>query len=313
MKNPNIKRVSNFNGIPGDQLINTSSLYRSDETIEDRKQVHKIFVDTSFCKTFGMRFIFGEDFTMYKNNTKNVIINESCSKLLGYKYPKEAVGQIVNERSRNESTYRIIGVIKDYNHRYGKYKIPPLIILNWQYCSGYIALKYEENTNLNAEIKSIQKNWTDLFPEFSFSYFYFKDYFNRQYKEDLQFFQIVKILVIIIVLLSIFGLLGLSTFYSIKRKKEVSVRRLQGASILSIIGLLCKDFTILIILGCVIGYPFSILIFNKWLETFAYRISISMQMVIGTFIFMFFISQLTVLYHNIRIAKSNPIESIREV
>ncbi|NOQ25386.1 MAG: FtsX-like permease family protein [Bacteroidales bacterium] len=308
-----IKDVTNINGIPGDELINTSSLYLEENTIDESIQVHKVYIDDNFCNVFKLSFLEGEDFSEdYNLNAQSVIINETCMKRLGFKSPAEAVGQFVMERSRKLSNYKIIGVVQDYNHRYGKFEIQPMILLTWKNSSGFFALKLNEDINTIKTVEYVKTVWTKFFPELPFSYFFFDVYFERQFKDDVQFLRIMKILVAIITILSVIGLFSLSTFYSIKRKKEVCIRWVLGASVTNIIGLFFKDMFKLVAVGSIIAYPLAFWVFTKWLDRFAYHIQITPFILFLAFFVMLIIILVTVLYHIFSVVRMNPVDSLRE-
>ena len=190
--------------------------------------------------------------------------------------------------------------------------IEPLIIyLTKNY--DYIFIRTEQG-DVRQSVGSIEKGWKEIFPNSSFEYAFLDQDFNSQYKADEKRSQIFTMFSGLTVFIACLGLLGLSAFTTEQRTKEIGVRKVVGASIKSLVILISKEFFLLVGIGTILAFPVAWYFTDRWLQNFAYRIELQHEwptFLVSTLL-AFFLTLVTVGYHVIRAASSNPVKALRD-
>jgi putative ABC transport system permease protein len=168
-----------------------------------------------------------------------------------------------------------------------------------------------KSTNINSALKSIQNTWHNLNPTEPFDYSFLDKDFQKNYDAENRLAAIVSDFTIIAILISCLGLFGLATFSAEQRIKEIGVRKVLGASVTSIVTLLSKDFLKLVIIAVIIASPLAWFVMNKWLQSFAYRTSISWKVFVITTVVALLIALITISAQAIKAAMANPVDSLR--
>ncbi|HEX5155489.1 MAG TPA: FtsX-like permease family protein [Parafilimonas sp.] len=244
------------------------------------------------------------------------MVNEEVVKALGYKNNEAAIHQrIIFWYGMGETNAEIIGVVKDYHQKSLKETYVPILYIyhslnhtwnNWKYLSVRI------NTNNAAQsLASIQASYKNIFSGFPFDYFFLNDYFNNQYQADERFDKVFSLFTGLAIFVACLGLLGLSSFVSRLRTKEIGIRKVLGASVYSILVLFSKDFVKLVCIASVIAIPVSYFIAGRWLRNYAFRIELSWYIFIIPPLLLLLIALTTISIESLKAALSNPVDSIR--
>jgi putative ABC transport system permease protein len=271
----------------------------------DKIEMEVNSVDPDYLKTFGMKMIqgrfFSNDFPTDINEA--VILNETAVKALRLKNP---VGQQFEYRGKRH----IIGVIKDFNFYSLRQKITPLIlfIAPYWYHSFYIKIHSDEPGGI---IDFIDHTIKQSIPDYPFEYSFLDDDLNNLYKSEQNIGTILTIFSLLAIFISCLGILGLIAFVTERRIKEIGIRKVLGASVTSIIFILTKDFTKWILLANIVAWPIAYYFMNKWLQDFAYRISIGWWVFILAGGIAIVIALTTVSFKAVKAATVNPVESLR--
>ena len=175
---------------------------------------------------------------------------------------------------------------------------------------GLVSVKVSGN-NLPATISSIENKWNTLIPARPFSYFFLDEYFNEQYKSEQRFGKLFLNFAILAIIISCLGLLGLASYSTMQRTREIGIRKVLGASVTNIVNLLSKDFLRLVGIAVIIASPIAYFSMHKWLQDFAYRIPISWWIFVIAAVTATLIAILTVSFQAIKAAVSNPVKSLR--
>jgi predicted permease len=293
-----------------------------DFTWETKAPGTKVLVSTrsvspEFMLTSGIKVIDGRDFqytdmpdTSVKSaNGLNVIITESLAKLMG---KGSAVGKkILRESNKNESV-TVVGVVNDYvyGNMYGKPDPVMFLGLPQQYASVmYVRLKPESSTEKAlAEIEKVMKKHNPAYP---FEYRFVDDQFNKMFSAEMLISKLSRVFAAIAIVISCLGLFGLAAYTAERRTKEIGVRKVLGASVSGLAGLLSKDFLKLVALSCLVAFPISWWYMNNWLQNYTYRINISWWIFIAAGALAIIIALATVSFQAIKAAIANPIKSLR--
>jgi putative ABC transport system permease protein len=236
-----------------------------------------------------------------------MVINEATVKLFGYKSAEEAVGRRFKQWGREG---KIIGVVKNFNFRSLQQEIKPLTMRIEPNGSNLLSVKMPA-ANLTNTVATIEKKWKELMPNRPFSYFFLDEYFNKQYASEEKFGKLFFNFAILAIFISCLGLLGLASYSTIQRTREIGIRKVMGASVGNIVNLLSKDFLLLIVIAFALATPIAGYFMYTWLQDFSYRTDMAWWIfgIAGALALM--IGILTISFQAIRAATANPVKSLR--
>jgi len=303
-----VSYVTASTAIPGEEVGRIQNFRIANKTAEFKRLFRVIGIDDNFLTAYQSSFVAGRNFSRELKGP-SVIINEAALELLKFKDAQDALGQAVLWEERN-SVFEIIGVIRNYHQQSLKNDFAPTIFFYNPAAWGFFSIKLN-NADLKSTITQVEQNWNSLYPGNPFTFFFLDDFFNQQYKEDWQFGRMFTVFSVIAVFIACLGLFSLSYFTAVQRTKEVGIRKVLGADVSSVIGLLLKDFIKLIVFANLIAWPLSYLAISKWLEGYAFHIDISLWLFLVPGVMVTLIGVLTVSYHTSRVAQTNPVTVLR--
>lgn len=306
-QNPLLKKYSFFNNMPTDLDTGTTDIVWEGKDENDGLVVPDLRMDDRFIDLFGLEVLAGRGYSeKFAINDKNLVINETLMKLMG----KNLEGIIGEKILFNDIDSRVIGVVKDFHFKPLQYDIEPLVLRQRDTYPRFLAVRTTIDQT-QASIEALENIHTNLNPAFPFSYSFLDADLENMYDGEQQMGMIFNVLALLAIFISCLGIYGLSAFMAEQRIKEIGVRKVLGASTLSLVNLLSKDFFKLVLLALAIAVPLSWYYLNEWLQAFAYRISISWWMFAIAAVAVLLITLITVSYQSIRVALSSPIESLR--
>lgn len=268
-------------------------------------------IDDQYLQTLSIPLVKGR-YLSYNNTIDTVstcLVNQAFVDELLDK-SKDPLGQVVS-RPGNKINYTVAGVVKNYHLASFKEKIQPVIyMLDKRGSTFNTFIKYAPGQAAVATA-TLQKTFKSLLPYATFDYQFMEDWNRRRYEAEEQWKKIVTYAAIIAILVSCLGLFALTTLSVEQRIKEIGIRKVLGASVLHITSMLSKDFLKLVLIAFVIAAPIAGWFMYSWLQDFAYRISLSAWIFIGTALAAVIIALVTISIHTIRAALSNPVKSLR--
>ena len=218
-----------------------------------------------------------------------------------------AIGQKVTFWGR---PHTVVGVVADYNQMSAKTEVAPIAFPLTKGASNYYTLRLEGN-NYQSVFNEVQKTYDSFFPGNPFDYFFLDQFYNRQYDNERKFSRVFTLFAGFAIFVACLGLFGLSSFNTLNRRKEIGIRKVLGASVTGIVGLLSRDFLKLVIIALVIALPLAFYGMSRWLEDFAYRIDLDWIMFLLAGVGVLIIALLTISVQSIKTALTNPIKSLR--
>jgi putative ABC transport system permease protein len=268
-------------------------------------------VDENYVPTLDIKILQGRSFsTDYATDSTGIIINEAAAKFLATKdllNKKLYNFRDINTKALNE--YHIIGVMKNFNFSSLRDMITPLALkLGQDNANISVRIASPDITNVIAQIKD---KWQSMAPGQPFSYSFMDEDFNNLYASEQRTGKIFITFAVIAIVIACLGLFGLITYAAEQRVKEIGIRKVLGASIGNIAGMLSKDFLKLIIIASVIAFPLAWWSMNKWLQDFAYRENISWWVFVIAGVVALFIALITISFQSVKAAIANPVESLR--
>ncbi|HMI61164.1 MAG TPA: ABC transporter permease [Puia sp.] len=268
-------------------------------------------VDYDYLKTMGMTLAKGRDFSpAFAGDSTAFIINETTAGILGYPNP---IGQNIYLSDDNNSTmhaHPIIGVVKNFNFESMHQAIGPLIMLVQYASNGTVSFRIN-TTHASETISHIRAVWKTMSPDSPFNYRFLDASFNDMYKADQQAGHLALTFSALALIIGCMGIFGLAAFIAERRTKEIGIRKVLGASVGGILGLLSAEFTRLVVISFVIAAPLAGWMMNSWLRDFAYRTTLTWWIFLVAGAATFLIALATVSFQSLKAAMSDPVKSLR--
>jgi putative ABC transport system permease protein len=262
-------------------------------------------VDYDYLKTMGMHITEGRYFSKeMASDSEAIVINQTMAKKLGL---KKAPGQRIENGWQK---FTVIGVMEDFNFESMKQEVTPLSLVLSKYNSTIVSVKISGNDVKNA-ISYTATVWKGFSPNQPFRYTFLDESFTNMYANVQRTGSIFTSFAVLAIIIACLGLFGLSAFMAEQRNKEIGIRKVLGASVSGITAMLSKDFVKLVIISIIIASPIAYWAMTKWLQDFAYRISISWWMVAVAGLSAIIIALLTISFQSIKAALMNPVKTLR--
>jgi putative ABC transport system permease protein len=309
-KHPAVVSATASRAVPGDVILHAPGTILSSEGEMKTEKLLIYEVDHDFIPHFEIEMAAGRPFShdFIADSANALLLNEAAAKLYGYTNAEDVVGRPFSLIG-NEGT--VVGVVKDFNFQSLHQNVEPLALRIAPH--GYfnrLTLQVKPD-DLQETIAEAEHIWKQFVVNRPFEYRFLDESFNQQYQAEVRFGQVFSIFSGLGIFIACLGLLGLSAYTIQNRTKEIGIRKVMGASVFSIIALLSKDYLKLIISAAVIAFPAAWYTMQLWLQDFPYRISIPLWIFIFAGLVATIIALITISYHAIRAATSNPVKSLK--
>jgi predicted permease len=263
-------------------------------------------VDYDYLETFGLKMAQGRFFSReYSTDASDAyVINQAAARAMQMDDP---IGKKLRVWDLSK---RIIGVVEDYHFESLHNEIIPMAMRidpNWY---NQVCVRISPH-RIPDTLAFLENKWKEIYPEYPFEYRFLDDTIQSQYRREQAIGKIVTVFTVLALFISCLGIFGLSSYTAEQRTKEIGIRKVLGATVSSIIKHISKEFVILVIIANVIIWPLAYIIMNRWLQSYAYRISLSWWTFVLTGIAVLVVSLLTASWQIIRAATSNPVDSLR--
>jgi putative ABC transport system permease protein len=278
-------------------------------SIEDNVVLPAVSVDYDYAETFGLEIVAGRDFAeeFGTDHLTGFMVNELAVKQLQWESPAEAIGQNISYGGKEG---QIVGVVKDYATSGMQLALEPLVLDVRPGVFSTFGIRMK-NGELPATLAFLEKTWLEFFPNKAFEYRFLDESLAEAYQDESRLASLGSSFAGIAIFLSCFGLFGLISLTVQQRSKEIGIRKVLGASVSGIVGLLSKDFLKLVVFALLIATPISWYLMNNWLEDFANRIDLQWWHFAVAGMVAVFVAFLTMSVQSIRAALANPVESLR--
>lgn len=292
------------NVFPG---VNNTTVFRIAGTDQDRI-LGTYFADWDQAKALKFEMVQGEYFTRGKIADSSVcVINEAAIKEFGWE-GDVLKRKITSYNGPKPHDMEVIGVVKDFNFESFKVKVRPMII-QFDDLSNNLVIRYEGPASETVE--AVRAEWKKIAPNDPFEYSFLDERFDELFREEQRLGQVFTVLTGIAIFVACLGLLGLASFTAEQRTKEIGIRKVMGASVSSVSSLLSKEFMILVGIAFALASALAWYAMDNWLASFAYRIPMGVSAFLISGALAAGIAYLTVSYHFVKAARSNPVDSLR--
>ncbi len=271
-----------------------------------KEQFGTVAVTHDFGKTVGWQFVQGRDFSrQFSTDSSGMVLNETAAKYMGIKDP---IGKIVKW---NGKPFQIVGVVKDMlmgSPFEPVYQTVFMMDYNW---AGVINIKLNPALSAGESLKKIEAVFQKFNPGSPFDYKFSDQEYERKFLAEERIGQLASIFAVLAIFISCLGLFGLASFVAEQRTKEIGIRKVLGATVPNLWGLLSKDFVLLVIISCLISAPISWYFLSDWLKRYEYRTEISWWIFVAAAAGALIITLLTVSFQAIKAALMNPVKSLK--
>jgi len=308
---PGVRSVGGSSRVPSGQLLDSSGARAEiDGEMQPTQVVIKYLgVDSDFIPTYSMEMASGRNFSKdYTRDSASFILNEASVKVIGWESNEDAIGK--NFRY-GRVTGRVVGVVKDFHFESLQSEIVPMVLTNRTNNVGNLSVKIE-GKNLRASVAEIEELYAQFSPDSPIGYNFLDDRFEVLYTSETQRSQLFTIFSGLAIFLACLGLFGLASFTVSQRSKEISIRKVLGASVNQIITILSKEFVILVAVAMILAFPVAWYFMSDWLASYAYSIDLSAVPFVLAAAIAGLIAFITISMQTFKAAVSNPSDRLRD-
>ncbi len=296
--------------------VNFGDGYVPESTESDKPLIKEIglssfVIDDDFVPTLRMQVLQGRNFSKEFSDSASVILNESAAKMIGWKEP---IGKWLAYPG-NDQRFKVVAVVKDFNVASLRELVEPFALFHsssktYDLGTSYISIRFRPG-NFNVYLNGLENKWKSFAPNMPFDYNFLDSEFDALYRSEQRMGKVFGIFTSLSIFVACLGLFGLSVFSAERRKKEIGLRKVLGASVPGVITLLSKDFLKPVLVSALIAFPAAWFSMNKWLEDFAYRVPIGWSVFFIAGSVALVIALLTISFQAIKAARANPVKSLR--
>jgi putative ABC transport system permease protein len=307
LQNPNISNVTTASSIPGGGYPNRMRSVETNEGNMEDLGMNELRIDFEYFPTLGIEMAQGRNFSFdYSTDTaRALIVNEAMVRRLGWTDP---IGKRIQFSRDSTVFHRVVGVAKDFHQSSLHDPIEPLLFAP-SLENPRVMVKVEGN--YLETINYMEDKWKELFPNRPFESQFLDQNFVQFYEDDRIRGNLFLSFSIIMIVIAALGLLGLASFTAEQRSKEISIRKVLGASIQGLVSLLVKEFVILVMIGAVPAFVFAYWFAENWLNGFEYHVNINLMLFALVIVIITLVTVATTGFHAFRVAQANPSENLK--
>ncbi|MGE5382612.1 MAG: FtsX-like permease family protein [Omnitrophica WOR_2 bacterium] len=312
-ENPNIVATSMSRSVPGSGLSIQVMLVEKEGKM-DEFVLNNIPCDQEFADLLGLEFVQGRNFSrdIKTDDTLSIIVNEATVRAL--EWGDDAIGKKINMDfgidGKGGTPRKVIGVVKDFHFTSLHNKVEPLVLFIPRFPLNVLSVRLKEGSGANT-INFVKSKWESFGNNRPFDYYFLDENFDNKYAAEAKLGKVFATFALLSIIIALMGLLGLSSFVTAQRTKEIGIRKVLGASVEGIVGLLYKESLILVIIACIIALPISWYLISNWLDNYAYHISFTWVTFLSATLTAIIICIASVSYHTLLAANSDPVKSIK--
>jgi putative ABC transport system permease protein len=315
---PGVTMVSGSSSLPSTPQFQDWMMYPEGSTNDKGILNRAVTVGEHYFETMGIELIAGRDVVFptdtfsYKTNYNKIIMNEASVRAYGFT-PETAIGQkLYAEWEQGKRTHEVIGVIRDYHHRSLHLPIVPTIYMLPSENNGYqYMVASTEGGDYQSISAQMKEAWDKKILTTPFESQPLSMSVEKQYEDDTRVNTMLSVSTALAIIISCMGLYGLSIFVAERRVKEIGIRKVLGASVTGIVGMLSKDFIKLVAISFVLAVPIGWYVMTEWLKGFEYKIELGFTVFVFAGVVSFLIAWLTIGFESVKAALGNPVKALK--
>lgn len=277
--------------------------------LKDNYCAYTYVADPEFISTHGYKIVAGRDLDrrFVTDTASSFIINRSAVRDMGFKSDEEAIGADI---ALDKIKGKVVGVVENFNTWSLRDSIEGTILLGWKpEAFSFFSVK-AERSEVESVLKQLESTWGE-FSDYPFDYFFLDESFAALHRQDMKVGQTLSLFASLAILISCLGMIGLVSYTTEQRTKEIGIRKALGATVRSILALVTKDFVWLVLIAFLIAAPVAWRVMTLWLEDFAYHVSMSPSVIALGGLSALVLALLSVLFNSVKAARANPVEALR--
>lgn len=287
----------------------STSFIRPENSSEDFEQFRFYYqwTDDTYLETLNVEFIEGRDFSKnIASDTAAIIINETAARLLGFESP---LGETVMSGASPEYPFKIIGLVKDFNHQSFDKAVPPTGFLYWENTHDQLTVRL--SSDVKNSLERVRALWSE-YSDMPMDYQFLNAEFDKLFKREQQLGKVIGSFTFLAFFVACLGILGLAGHTAEQKTKEIGIRKALGATVEQIVVMFSKRFMLLVLIATLLSAPLAYYITNYWLESFAYKIALTVMPFLTASLLGLLLVTLTVSYHLIKAARANPVLALKD-
>lgn len=304
-----IEAVTASSGLPGGGAV--SALVTTQKIkAEDNVFVAVISVDYDFLETYKVEVIRGRNFSKEfgTDHLQAFIINAQAVKQLGWTSPEAAIGEKLGLLGKDGT---VVGVVRDFHFQGLQQPLRPLILEVAASKFTVFSIRLQHEVSVAASLESIKSQWDKAFPEMVFEYHFLDDRLALNYESEQRMVRMMETFSALAIMISALGLFGLSAYVNHQRGREVSIRKILGASTEQVFATLSKEFVLMVGIAMLISLPVAVFLALQWLGTFAYKVEVGILPFVGGGLIAIATVAATISWETVRAARANPVDKLR--
>jgi putative ABC transport system permease protein len=263
-------------------------------------------VDEQYVDVLKLKVVAGRNFSKaFATDSSAFLINQTAAKAFGWDEP---LGKQINMGNFYKGP--VVGVVEDFHFESLHHEVKPIIFLFNRWRPSYLAVRLRAG-NVSESVAVVQKLWKEFVPTSPLEYSFLDQNYQKLYDSEQRMSQVFTTFSVFSILIACLGLFGLASFVAQQKTKEIGIRKVLGASVAGLVGLMSKDFAKLVLVANLIAWPLAYFAMTRWLQDFAYRISIGVEIFLFSGLLALAIALLTVSFQAIKAALTNPVEALR--
>jgi putative ABC transport system permease protein len=311
-KDASIKNVGRSSRIPTGRLLDSQGspkILKGDSLVDSDVNLKSIATDTEFFDTYAIGIAAGRNFSkdIPMDDSLAFMINEAAAKKIGWKNPGEYIGK---QFQYADVDGKLIGIVKDFHFESLHQEITPMVFVQRNGGHNVLSVKIAGN-NMKDALAHVEKTWKAFLPEQPFNFQFLSERYRNLYEMEQKQSQLFTTFSGLAIFIASLGLFGLATFNAMQRIKEIGIRKVLGASVTNILGLLSREIVVLIVIANGIAWPIAWYVMDQWLDTFAYHTDMNVVVYLLAAFSAILIALITVSSQTIKAAMANPAKTLR--
>ncbi|MDX1639360.1 MAG: ABC transporter permease [Balneolaceae bacterium] len=305
---PSVKIASVLSGTPGGFFDNYR--FRAGENWDETHTLKTLYADYNFTEVLGLEMLAGRDFdpSFSTDSAGAVVINKAAADRFGWT-PEEALGKRFENQFRDSTVKKVIGVVENFNYESLHQPIAPLVVSMNQ--DRREILVNVDTEHISETLAAIEERWNEFSPLYPMEYFFLDQQFARLYENDRRQRAVFSGFSLMAIFIACMGLFSLAAFNAEKRNKEMGIRKVLGATFSDILLLFNREVFGVVIVSFLLAVPVGYMLAERWLQDYAYRIPNGVSNYLLAGLIIVFLSVLTVSYQSVKVALTNPVDSLR--
>lgn len=309
MSSPDVIGVSNSTMVPGAEISWVNNNVRLSTSNEDEiVSMPFLGIDDHFVDNLSLKVIAGRNFNVeMKSDSASVMLSRAGVNTFGIKNPEDAIGLKLNDGG---AEYLVVGVVENFLQKSFKTGYDPIVYRHLPEANNFMIIK-SQTDNYSELLVKLESTYKSIYPTDTFNYFFLDEFFAKQFEEDRIFGTVFNFFTILGVWISCLGLFGLTSFAVTQRRKEIGIRKVLGARVVSVVMLITKRFMYLVLLAAIIAIPIAYYAAGIWLSNFTFATSLQAYVFVIPVLLIVLITLITTGALSMRTASKNPVDSLR--